>query len=209
MHLKHIALNFDQMDQASIYKLMIGAIVPRPIAFVSTISDQGIGNLAPFSFFNGVSSHPPCLVFSVTRKSNGEKKDTLRNIEQTRGFVVNSVSDWMVEAMNQTSAEYPYGVDEMLKVGLTPLPSLKIKPARVQESAVQMECELLKTVEIGESGPGSAELVVGRILAMHVREDVYSEGTILVEALRPVSRLGGPHYSRLGELFTLPRPTRP
>jgi flavin reductase (DIM6/NTAB) family NADH-FMN oxidoreductase RutF len=205
---KLVTVDFAAVSGGVRYKLMAGAIVPRPIAFVSTISAAGVGNLAPFSFFNGVSSEPPCLVFSVTRKSNGDKKDTLRNIEETGSFVVNTVSEWMAGPMNETSADYPYGVDEMLKVGLTPLPSLKVKAFRVKEAAIQMECALEKVVEIGE-GAGSSSLVVGRILLMHAREDIYNEGKIDAAALRPVARLGGPHYGKLGELFELPRPKMP
>jgi len=99
-----------QIGSKQTYKLMIGAIVPRPIAFISTMSPEGIGNLAPFSFFNGVSSNPPAVMIAITRKKGGEKKDTLRNIESTHQFVVNSVNEWMVEPMNQCSAEYPYGL---------------------------------------------------------------------------------------------------
>jgi flavin reductase (DIM6/NTAB) family NADH-FMN oxidoreductase RutF len=194
------------LSQGAIYKLMIGAIVPRPIAFVSTISAEGVGNLAPFSFFNGVSSNPPCLVFSVTRKRDGGKKDTLRNIEETGGFVINTVSEWMVEPMHQTSADYPFGVDEMIKVGLTPLPSLKVKAPRVQEAAVQMECELYQTVDIGGSLPGASTLVIGKILVIHAHESVYHEGDIRAEILKPISRLGGAGYGRLGETFELLRP---
>src|SRR5690349_10987328 len=122
-----ISLDFDSLPGATRYKIMIGAVVPRPIAFVSTINSAGTGNLAPFSFFNAVSSDPPCLAFSITRKRDGSKKDTLRNIEETRGFVVNTVSEWMADPMNQSSADYPYGVDEMAKVGLTALPSTRVK----------------------------------------------------------------------------------
>lgn len=203
-----VSLDFANISPAAIYKLMIGAIVPRPIAFVSTVNAAGVGNLAPFSFFNGVSSEPPCIVFSVTHKSGGEKKDTLRNIEETGGFVVNTVSEWMAERMNQTAADYPYGVDEMHKAGFTPLPSIRVKAARVKEAAVQMECELFKTVEIGEPRPGSAVLVIGRIVMMHVAEDAYeaTTGKIRLEVLKPVSRLAGAAYGKLGETFDLPRP---
>lgn len=199
--------DFAAIPGALRYKLMIGAIVPRPIAFVSSISSAGVGNLAPFSFFNGVSSEPPCLVFSVTRKPGGDKKDTLRNIEQTRGFVVNTVSEWMVEPMNQTAADYPYGIDEMTKVGLTPLASERVRAPRVAEAAIQMECELEQTVEIGGTGPGSSTLVVGRIVMTHVREDILLPGDrIDIQALKPVARLAGASYALIGKVFDLERP---
>lgn len=199
-------LRMAELDTTSIYKLLIGAIVPRPIAFVSTVSPEGVGNLAPFSFFNGVSSDPPCVMISITRKNNGEKKDTLRNIEATGEFVVNSVADWMVEPMNHCSAEYPYGVSEMSQVGLTPVASSLVKPPRVAESPIHMECKLEKLVEIGEGKVGSATVVFGRILTMHVFDEAYAKGRILLEKIAPVSRLAGFGYGLTTETFEIPRP---
>jgi flavin reductase (DIM6/NTAB) family NADH-FMN oxidoreductase RutF len=201
-------LTFDpsEIGQKATYKLMIGSIVPRPIAFISTISPEGLGNLAPFSFFNGVSSNPPAVMIAITRKSNGEKKDTLRNIESTQQFVINTVSEWIVEPMNQCSAEYPFGVDEMKKVGLTPLASLKVHPLRVQESPIQFECELYKTMEIGDGSEGSSTIVVGKIVCVHVAEKVYDNGKIKIEELHPISRLGGMSYGRVDGVFEIPRP---
>jgi len=186
---------------------MIGAIIPRPIAWVSTCGSSGVGNLAPFSFFNAVSSDPPCIMISVARKPNGEKKDTLKNIEETNTFVVNLVNEALVEVMNQTSADYPYGVDEMQKVGLTPAPSLFCKASRVLESPIQLECKLYRSLEIGEGKTaGSTTLIVGQILAMHVRDDVYDQGKIRPEVLKPIARLAGASYSKLGEIFEVARP---
>ena len=205
--MKTLALDFSQLSQPEIYKLLIGAIVPRPIAFVSTVNAEGVGNLAPFSFFNAVSSDPPCLMISIARKSTGEKKDTLKNIEETGTFVVNCVSEWMAEPMNQASADYPYGVDEMVQVGLTAIPSIKVKASRVKEAAIQMECEVYRTLEIGDGlSLGSTTLVVGRILLMHVAESVYDRGKIRIDALKPIARLAGSSYSKLGEVFDLARP---
>jgi flavin reductase (DIM6/NTAB) family NADH-FMN oxidoreductase RutF len=185
--------------------------VPRPIALVSTISPEGKGNLAPFSFFNGVASDPPTLVISVSAKRDGTRKDTLRNIEANRQFVVNMASEWMVEPMHETSAEYPYGVDEMSKVGLTPLASIRVAPPRVLESPVQLECELHSMVEIGEGTQGSSTLVIGRILVIHVADTAYDPATrrVRVEDLRPISRLGGAQYARTSGFFEIPRPKLP
>ncbi len=210
------------VPSSEIYRLMIGAIVPRPIAFVSSCSAAGIGNLAPFSFFNGVASNPPTLMVSITRKSDGSKKDTLRNIEATRQFVVNVVDEGMVEPMNQCSAEYPYGVDEMEKVGLLGVPSTRVKPLRVERSPVQFECELYNTMEVGDGSAGSATIVVGRIVWVHVRSDLLEQTAshgqrIRIGAadspddksgasLKPLARLGGVSYGKLGEVFDLPRP---
>lgn len=188
------------------YQLLIGSIVPRPIAFVSTCSSEGKGNAAPFSFFNGVSSRPPAVMFSVARNSDGSKKDTLKNIELTGEFVVNSVGDWMIEAVNQCSAQYPYGVDELSQVGLTPLPSVQVKPCRVAESLVHFECRLLHQVEVGDGREGSATVVIGEIVLFHVHSKAYRDGKILLDPLHAVSRLAGKSYGKISDVFDLPRP---
>lgn len=199
-------LDPEKIPPADMYKLMIGAIVPRPIAFVSTASEKGQVNLAPFSFFTGVSSNPPCLVISVARRSDGEKKDTLKNIEETEEFVVNTASEWLVEPLVHCAADYPYGVDEMATVGLTPLPSVKVKPPRVKEAAVQFECKSVGTLEIGEGAAGSATLVVGHIVLAHIDSALYKDGKVDTTGLKPVARLGGPTYSLLGTTFDIPIP---
>jgi flavin reductase (DIM6/NTAB) family NADH-FMN oxidoreductase RutF len=195
-----------QVDSKSIYRILIGSIVPRPIAFVSTLSPAGIGNLAPFSFFNGVSSRPPAVMIAITRQADGNKKDTLRNIEATGQFVVNSVNEWIVEPMNQCSANYPYGVDEMQQVGLTPLPSVKVRPLRVKESAIQFECELYKTMEVGDGSEGSSTIVVGKIVMLHLNQAVYKDGKIDIHELKPISRLAGTSYGMTSSIFDLKRP---
>lgn len=199
-------LDLATMASTPIYKLLIGAIVPRPIALVSTMDEAGVVNLAPFSFFNGVSSVPPCLVLSVTRRPNGAKKDTLLNIEKSGQFVVNTVADWMAEPMNHCSAEYPNGVSEMEKAGFTPIASVKVRPPRVKESPVHMECELHKLVEIGNGEVGSAVIIVGKILMMHIHAPAYENGKIKLEEIAPLSRLSGLNYGRTREIFELPRP---
>jgi flavin reductase (DIM6/NTAB) family NADH-FMN oxidoreductase RutF len=202
---KMTTIDLSALDSRDAYRLMIDCIVPRPIAFVSTVSPEGIGNLAPFSFFNGIGSAPPSLVFAAGRKRDGSKKDTLINVEATKQFVVNLVSEAMAEPMHQTSAAYPYGVDEMKKVGLTPLPSVRVKPARVKESPVQMECELYSTVDVGGEEPGSATLVIGKILLIHVTNSAYKNGRVDVEKIQPLSRLGGDSYARVSGIFDIPR----
>ena len=199
--------DFSKITGTAIYHLMTAAIVPRPIAFVSSINPDGILNLAPFSFFNGVSSNPPCLVFSITRKADGTKKDTLLNIEANGEFVVNSTHEWLAEKINQCSAEYPYGVSELDKVGFTATPSIHIKPPRIQESLVQMECRLETLVHIGDGSVGSASLVVGRILEMHVAEAAMTNDRIDTLKLKPLSRLGGIQWGKTTEVFEQKRPT--
>ncbi len=188
------------------YQILIGSIVPRPIALVSTQSPEGLGNLAPFSFFNGVASNPPAVMISVARNSDGSKKDTLKNIEANGEFVVNSVGEWMIDAVNQCSAQYPYGVDELSQVGLTALSSERIKPVRVAESLIHFECRALHHYEVGDGSEGSATIVIGEVLLFHVSSSVYREGKILLEPLHAISRLAGKSYGKISEVFDLPRP---
>lgn len=189
-----------------IYKQLISAITPRPIALVSTISINGQGNLAPFSFYNGVCSNPPCVSISIARNADGSKKDTLRNIEACGEFVVNSANRWLIEKLVTCGAAYEYGINEMEKSGLSPLPSEIVKPVRVKESAVHMECKLYKAVEIGDGSPGSCTLIIGQILLFHISREIQSSGRIDVEKYQPMSRLGGADYAAVGERLTLPIP---
>ncbi len=204
-----ITLDPKTIGNKAAYQLIIGSIVPRPIAFVSTQNAEGIGNLAPFSFFSGVSSHPPALMISVARNSDGSKKDTLRNIESTGELVVNSVGEWMIEAVNQCSAQYPFGVDEMGQVGLTPLRSERVKPFRVAESLIHLECRMMHIYEIGDGSEGSATVVIAEIILFHIDSTVYREGKILLEPLRAISRLAGKSYGKISGVFDLPRPKLP
>lgn len=201
-----VQLDLSKLDVTSRYKLLIGGIVPRPIALVSTISSDGVPNLAPFSFFNGVCSEPPCLVFSASYKPDGSEKDTMANIKQTKEFVVHTVSEWFVEPMNQTSAAYPAEVNEIEKVGLTAIPAVCVKPLRIKESPVHFECRLEKLVQVGEVESGAATLVIGRILMAHVYSDAYQNGRILHEKLKPIARMGGLAYAEINETFELNRP---
>jgi len=195
-----IEIDPDQLDRRAAYKLMISLIVPRPIAWVSTINPSGARNLAPFSFFNGISSHPPILMIAVGARK-GERKDTWRNIEQTGEFVVNVVVPEVVDAMVLSSAEYPPEVDEFQEAGVTAVASSKVRPPRIAESPVSMECRLERIVEVA----GSA-LILGRVVLYHIREDLMADGAVDPEKLMPVARLGGDHYSHLGTVFARGRP---
>ena len=207
MSASKISINTKEIPFQDRYKLLIGSIVPRPIGFISTISPSGISNLAPFSFFNGVCSEPMTVLFCpVIRGSDGQEKDTLKNIKATKEFVVNIVSEEIAEKMNQCSAEYPYGVDEFKESGLTPSPSKMVKPLLVKEAKINMECKLLHLVEIGNK-PGGGTVVIGEVVYFHVREDIYKDGKIILSELKPVGRLGGTEYCRVTDNFSLPRPT--
>lgn len=188
------------------YRMMISVITPRPIAWVSTVSPRGIPNLAPFSFFNGVAANPPTVVFSPVNRRDGSKKDTILNIEQTPEFVVNVVSFGQAGPMNDTSAELPYEESEFEKCGLTPLPGEKVRPPRVKEAQVHLECVLHQIVHVGE-GPLAANLVIGRIVLMHVDEAVLgADGLPDPRKLDTIGRMGGEAYARTTDLFELPRP---
>ncbi|RMG41048.1 MAG: flavin reductase family protein [Candidatus Dadabacteria bacterium] len=202
-----VTFNPTQADTKSVYKLLIGAIIPRPIAFVSTVSVDGIGNLAPFSFFNGVSSNPPALVISIAQREENKYKHTLQNIKDTGEFVVNSANEWLIEPLVYTAAEYPSEIDELNAVGLTALPSQLVKPARVKESAIQFECKLYETVQIGDGSPGSSTLVIGEIVLAHIWKKAWHDGKILPEAVKPVARMGGTAYAKIGEIFNRPVPS--
>jgi flavin reductase (DIM6/NTAB) family NADH-FMN oxidoreductase RutF len=200
-----------QESVQNIYKLMIGAIVPRPIAFVSSLDLRGVRNLAPFSFFNGVSADPPVVLFcaSVRREDPqrglGPHKDTLLNVIDTREFVINVVTESIAEKMNLTSAQVPPDVDEFELSGLTPLPSELVKPPRVAESPVQMECRLRQVVKISEQFLGST-IVLGDVLRFHVREDLVENFRIDADRLGAIGRMGGPTYVRTRDRFDLERP---
>lgn len=218
------SFDISQLPPADAYQLLIGGIVPRPIAWISTQNTQGLLNLAPFSFFMGVSSHPLCLAVSLARKGDASssghasalKKDTLRNIEETGQFVVNTVSRSMLMPMHASSAEFDYGVNEFEQVGVHALPSVKVKPPRVKESLMQYECETYKTIEVGDGGVGSTVLVIGKILMVHVADSVYEAptkpgravGKVKFEALAPASRLGGMSYGFVTEVLDIPRPQK-
>lgn len=199
--------DFETKDPRDNYKLLIGAVIPRPIAFVSSINKEGITNLAPFSFFNGISSKPPCIMIAVSRLPDSSKKDTLRNIEETSEFVVNFSSEWIAGPLVHCASNYPYGVSEFEAVGLTPLQSTKIKPPRVKESPAHFECRTHKVVEIGDGKVGSTSIVIGEIVAFHLWDKALIEGRIDAKTLKPISRLGGISYATLGEVFNIPVPS--
>ena len=190
------------------YRVLTGVIVPRPIAFVSTVSADGVPNLAPYSFFNAVAADPPVIVFSSARNTGQEwekPKDTLANIEETGEFVVNVVVDDITEAMNHTAAEYPADVSEFEIAGLTPVPSDMVAPPRVGESPVNMECRLKQVVPIGD-GQDQHGLVIGEIVLMHVRDDLIDGHRIDHQKLRPTGRLAGSMYCYTGGTYELLRP---
>tara|TARA_B110000438_G_scaffold98784_1_gene97779 strand:- start:38 stop:658 length:621 start_codon:yes stop_codon:yes gene_type:complete len=205
-------MNIDPTKQSfqENHKLMIGSIVPRPIAFVSTKSTNGILNLAPFSYFNGVCSKPPTIMFAPARRGyDGLTKDTLNNIRSTKEFVVNLVSEEIVEPMVECATDYDKEIDEFKISNLTPIDSDKISSPRVKESKVSYECELNTIVEIGEAEPGAGFVVIGTIVMFHIQDDVYNDGRIDLKALNPIGRLAGNSYTRVSDNFEVIRKIKP
>ncbi len=191
-----------------VYSTMIRAITPRPIAWVSTVSPAGVANLAPFSFFNGVGSHPAALMFSAVNRPDGSRKDTVRNIESNGEFVVNVVSAWSAERMMGTSFDYEYGESEFEAVGLEVSPSERVAPPRVAESGIHFECELLQIVGVGE-GPLAANIVIGKILLIEVADWLLDErGKIDPEKIDTIGRMGGLSFCRTRDRFDLKPPRR-
>jgi flavin reductase (DIM6/NTAB) family NADH-FMN oxidoreductase RutF len=191
----------------SIYKIMIGSVLPRPIGWISSLNQQGQANLAPFSFFNAVCPNPPTVLFCPNiRGVDKAVKDTLNNVRATGEFVVNIVTERLAEAMNITSTEFPPEVDEFEAAGLTPAPSVKVGPPRVAESPVHYECKVTQIVEIGDL-PGGGAVVIGQVLHLHIDEAVLlGSDKIDLLALQPIGRLAGAGYCRVTDLFEMVRP---
>jgi flavin reductase (DIM6/NTAB) family NADH-FMN oxidoreductase RutF len=197
----------DALPHLSIYKILIGSVVPRPIGWISTVNASGQPNLAPFSFFNVVCSRPPTVLFCpMIRSTDGNTKDTLKNVKATGEFVVNIVSEELAPAMVATSVEIAAEVNEFERTGLATAPSVVVKPPRVAESLIHFECKVTQIVEIGNH-PGGGSVVIGEIVHLHVDERVLlGEDKIDLAALRPIGRLAGSAYVRVTDLFEMVRP---
>jgi flavin reductase (DIM6/NTAB) family NADH-FMN oxidoreductase RutF len=188
------------------YKLIIGSVLPRPIALVSTLSRAGIPNLAPFSFFTGLTSKPPTIGFAPIRKGKeGYKKDTLSNIENTGEFVINVVTEDISHKMVKTASDFPPDVDEFEISGFSAIESDVVKPPRVKESPINLECIVYKIVYIGDGTEGSGSFIIGEIVAYHIDDSLYKEGKINTALLKPIGRLAGQEYTTLGHCFSMER----
>ena len=190
------------------YRILISSVAPRPIAWVSTLSQEGRPNLAPFSFFNAFSGMPPVLGFApgLRRRENGQTtKDTLRNVRDTGEFVVNVVTYELAEVMNLTSGEYDPSVNEFELAKLETRPSVIVRPPQVAKSPVNFECKLRQILDFGNEPP-SGSLVIGEIVSVHLNEEVLKEGRLDPQALDLVGRMGGSQYSRTTQRFEMLRP---
>ncbi|KPP97008.1 MAG: DIM6/NTAB family protein [Bacteroidetes bacterium HLUCCA01] len=195
-----------QIENMERYKLLIGSVVPRPIALVSTLSSEGEPNLAPFSFFTVAAYNPMILVFFPLRYKKGlEFKDTVLNIRETAEFVINIVTEDIAEAVNTCSGLYEKGANEFVISGLTAEKSRIVKPFRVRESPIQFECRLHKMITISEE-PGGSDAIFGEVIHMHIKDELITEHKIDVKKLKPVAKLAGPEWSTIGEVFNLDRP---
>lgn len=207
MYEKGLTIDTGKTSWVEVYRRLVEIVLPRPIALVSTVDVAGRPNLAPFSFFTVVSSNPPYVAFSphLTGRS-GEKKDTLRNIEATGRFVVATVTEAIAERVNACAAALAHGNSEFARAGLTPVPAERVPAPLVGESPVNMECELVEIRSYGSEG-GAGNLVVGRVLLLHIDASVMSaDGRVLSEKLRAVGRMGGPDWVRTRDTFPMPRP---
>ena len=180
------------------HEVMVGAIAPRPIAFVSTVGEDGIFNVAP------ISMSPIIIGFSIGRR-DGQKKDTLVNIEFSGDFVVNVVTEDIADVMNKASANYPSHVDEFREVGLTPVKADLVKPPMVGESPINMECRLKQILEFG-TPPRCNSFVIGEVVLVHIKDEIYVNDEIQADKLKLVGRLGGELYCRTTDVFEMKRP---
>lgn len=203
-------LNPNDLPHTSVYKILIGTVLPRPIGWISSLSPAGQPNLAPYSFFNAVCPKPPTVLFCPNvRGSDGAQKDTLRNVRATGEFVVNIVSEPLAHAMNLTSVELPTDQDEFSFAGLSTLPSVVVKPPRVADCLIHFECRVMQIIDISDQ-PGGGSVVLGEVLHMHIDDRVLiGTDKIDLHALQPVGRLAGAAYTRVTDIFELTRPTRP
>jgi flavin reductase (DIM6/NTAB) family NADH-FMN oxidoreductase RutF len=193
-------------DVVAVYRALVGVVTPRPIAWVTTVDNQGRVNLAPFSFFNAFGANPPVVVFSPTLRRDRTKKDTLLNLEAVGEFVVNAAVEELAARVSATSKELPPGQSEADYAGLTVTPSSKVRPPRVAESPVHLECRLRQIMSIGD-GPIAANLVIGEVILIHIDDSVLdAQGAVDPRKLRTIARLGGDYYCRSTDLFEMERP---
>ncbi|MBZ5199706.1 flavin reductase family protein [Planomicrobium chinense] len=195
-----ISIDPTQQTERENYKLLVGSVIPRPIAFVTSMSADGLVNAAPFSYFNIVSSDPPLLSVSVQSRA-GVLKDTARNAIEAGEFVIHVVDESNVAEVNKTAASLSPEESEIDLTGLTLIPSEIVKVPSVEQAKVRFECQLEQAVELG-----GTRLLIGKVVRFHIDESIYENGRINPETLKPVSRLAGTNYAKLGEIFSMKRP---
>jgi len=198
-------ISVENTQSNTLYKLLTGLVIPRPIGWISTKDENNVNNLAPFSFFNVVGEDPPHVMFSTVRTGN-KNKDTLNNVLVNKEFVVNLVTEELVEQMNLTSKNVNSDVDEFVLANLTPIVSQTIKPMRVAEAKAHFECEMVHHYFLEDHSNGGACVIIGKIKMIHVSDEILLDNfKINLENYKPVARLAGSNYSKLGEIFTIKR----
>ena len=204
-----LSIDLSEIGAPKAHHYLLSAVGPRPICFASTMDEKGRPNLAPFSFFNVFSSNPPIAIFSPSRSGRtGKHKDTFNNVQKVKQVVINLVDYKMVEQMSLASSPYPPETDEFVKSGFTPLNSELIKPYRVKEAPVQMECEVIEIKELGQNG-GAGNLVICNILKMHIAEELLNDDQMIdQEKINLVARMGGDWYCRAdsNSMFEIKKP---
>lgn len=200
-----ITIEASTLDTTTAYRLIIGCVVPRPIAWITTVDEDGRANAAPFSSYNYVAHSPPMLAVNIGRRDD-RLKDTARNIRATGDFVVNVATESLMEVMHGCSAEYPPGVAEPEVLGIPLLPGTRGRAPRIAASPIQMECRLEKALSLGR---GLNTLYIGEVLAFHLSTDVFDGRHVDSMKLRPIARLGGPYYAALGQIFERPALHKP
>ncbi len=199
-------IDIEKISVQETYQWMVSLVTPRPIAWVTSVSPEGIVNLAPFSFYNTFGANPPVVVFSPTLTRTGGKKDTLLNIEQSKEFVIHAASERDVEDVNASSATIARDKSEVELLGLKTLPGVRVGVPRLAGSSFAMECRLIQIIPIGQ-GPISANLVIGEVLMIHLDPEILGEdGKVDPRKLQAVARLGGDHWCRSRDLFQMERP---
>ncbi|GGC88019.1 hypothetical protein GCM10007216_18450 [Thalassobacillus devorans] len=197
----------EQQSLQDNYKLLMGSVVPRPIAFVTSMNEDGVINAAPFSFYNIVSHNPPILMFSAGRDKGGEMKHTVANIMANQEFVVHVVNQEILNQANHTAIDAPEGVSEVKLAGLTTVPGEYVSVPRISESKIAMECVLHQHIELKDNkGNVNFDMLLGEVKCFYIENELYYDGKINIEKLKPVGRLAGPGYCYLGESFRIARP---
>lgn len=203
----YTCIDGDRLDTETAYRLLVGCVVPRPVAWVTSIDEHGHVNAAPFSSYNYVATSPPMLAINIARRpGSGAVKDTATNIERSGEFVVNVATEHNMELMHRSAQEFPADVSEIEALGIPTLPSLHVKPPRIAISPVQMECRLDRIVPLGR---GINTLFIGEVVAFHLSDQVFDGRRVDPDRMRPIARLGGPFYAGLGEIFERPMLQRP
>jgi flavin reductase (DIM6/NTAB) family NADH-FMN oxidoreductase RutF len=200
-----IKIDPSNLEWREAHELLVGAIVPRPIAFVATVGKDGVLNVAPFSFFSGVCCKPALVGVGIEGRRDGRRKDTIINIESSKEYVIAVVTEALAEAMNQASTDYASDVDEFKEAGLTPAKADIVKAPMVAESPVNLECRVVQILEFGSAARRS-NFVIGEVLRVHIKDDLYLNDAIQMSKLKAIGRLGGQLYCRTTDLFEMERP---